>query len=170
MPVLKYSLHLLMLNLNCCVLFPFLYDFSLFCGISYSQVKEGEFSDDKSTHLKDVASVPPISLARKKFSGRYAVSSEEFTGEMVRFQNAPHVSVYICIFLIHISFRITCLRLYSQVGAKSRNIAYLKGKVASWIGIPTSVAIPFGVFEHVLSDKSNQVLYTIFLPICFHVA
>ncbi|TKY58675.1 Alpha-glucan water dikinase [Spatholobus suberectus] len=94
--------------------------------VVYSEVKEGEFIDDKSTHLKDVGSVSPISLARKKFSGRYAVSSEEFTGEMV--------------------------------GAKSRNISYLKGKVASWIGIPTSVAIPFGVFEHVLSDKSNQAV------------
>ncbi|WVZ24310.1 hypothetical protein V8G54_002854 [Vigna mungo] len=104
--------------------------------VVYSQVKEGEFTDDQSTHLKDIGSVSPISLARKKFSGRYAISSEEFTGEMVRFQNDVHVSV----------------------GAKSRNIAYLKGKVASWIGIPTSVAIPFGVFEHVLSDKSNQAV------------
>ncbi|KAH1198482.1 Alpha-glucan water dikinase, chloroplastic [Glycine max] len=94
--------------------------------VVYSEVKEGEFIDDKSTQLKDVGSVSPISLARKKFSGRYAVSSEEFTGEMV--------------------------------GAKSRNISYLKGKVASWIGIPTSVAIPFGVFEHVLSDKPNQAV------------
>lgn len=145
-------------------------DFSLFCGISYSQVKEGEFTDDQSTHLKDIGSVSPISLARKKFSGRYAISSEEFTGEMVRFQNDLHVSVYICIFLIHVSSRITCSRLCSQVGAKSRNIAYLKGKVASWIGIPTSVAIPFGVFEHVLSDKSNQVLYIIFFVHIFHVA
>lgn len=94
--------------------------------VVYSEVKEGEFIDEKSTHLKDDGSVPSISLARKKFSGRYAVSSEEFTGEMV--------------------------------GAKSRNISYLKGKVASWIGIPTSVALPFGVFEHVLSDKSNQAV------------
>lgn len=51
--------------------------------------------------------------------------------------------------------------MFSQVGAKSRNISYLKGKVPSWVGIPTSVAIPFGVFEHVLSDKSNQVLLII---------
>lgn len=80
-----------------------------------------------------------------------------------------YVSVYICIFLIHVSSRITCSKLCSQVGAKSRNIAYLKGKVASWIGIPTSVAIPFGVFEHVLSDKSNQVLYIIFLSIFFRL-
>ncbi|XP_055810349.1 alpha-glucan water dikinase, chloroplastic isoform X2 [Solanum dulcamara] len=43
-----------------------------------------------------------------------------------------------------------------MVGAKSRNIAYLKGKVPSWVGIPTSVALPFGVFEKVLSDEINQ--------------
>nr|GFC83784.1 alpha-glucan water dikinase 1, chloroplastic-like [Tanacetum cinerariifolium] len=42
------------------------------------------------------------------------------------------------------------------VGAKSRNIAYLKGKVPSSVGIPTSVALPFGVFEKVLSDEINQ--------------
>ncbi|KAK7386775.1 hypothetical protein VNO78_27111 [Psophocarpus tetragonolobus] len=94
--------------------------------VVYSEVKEGEFIHDKSTQLKDVDSVSPISLARKKFIGRYAISSEEFTGEMV--------------------------------GAKSRNISYLKGKVASWIGIPTSVAIPFGVCEKVLSDTSNQAV------------
>ncbi|XP_027772950.1 alpha-glucan water dikinase, chloroplastic isoform X2 [Solanum pennellii] len=43
-----------------------------------------------------------------------------------------------------------------MVGAKSRNIAYLKGKVPSWVEIPTSVALPFGVFEKVLSDNINQ--------------
>ncbi|KAK7361648.1 hypothetical protein VNO77_03719 [Canavalia gladiata] len=94
--------------------------------VVYSEVKEGELVDDKSTHLKEVDSMSPLSLVRKKFNGRYAVSSEEFTGEMV--------------------------------GAKSRNISYLRGKVPSWIGIPTSVAIPFGVFEHVLSDRSNQAV------------
>ncbi|KAF8388624.1 hypothetical protein HHK36_027301 [Tetracentron sinense] len=44
------------------------------------------------------------------------------------------------------------------VGAKSRNISYLKGKVPSWVGIPTSVAPPFGVFEKVLSEDSNQAV------------
>ncbi|XP_022151917.1 alpha-glucan water dikinase, chloroplastic [Momordica charantia] len=45
-----------------------------------------------------------------------------------------------------------------MVGAKSRNISYLKGKVPSWVGIPTSVALPFGVFETVLSDESNKAV------------
>ncbi|XP_019421636.1 PREDICTED: alpha-glucan water dikinase 1, chloroplastic-like isoform X3 [Lupinus angustifolius] len=94
--------------------------------VVYSEVKESEFIDDKSTHLQEFGSGSPISLVKKQFSGRYAVSSEEFTVEMV--------------------------------GAKSRNISYLKGKVPSWVGIPTSVALPFGVFEHVLSDKSNQAI------------
>ncbi|KAJ8758944.1 hypothetical protein K2173_003182 [Erythroxylum novogranatense] len=43
-----------------------------------------------------------------------------------------------------------------MVGAKSRNISYLKGKVPSWVGIPTSVALPFGVFEKALSDVLNK--------------
>ncbi|XP_022966664.1 alpha-glucan water dikinase, chloroplastic [Cucurbita maxima] len=45
-----------------------------------------------------------------------------------------------------------------MVGAKSRNISYLKGKVPSWVGIPTSVALPFGVFEEVLSEGSNKAV------------
>ncbi|KAF7809324.1 alpha-glucan water dikinase, chloroplastic [Senna tora] len=92
--------------------------------VIYSEVKDGELDGVKSTELKGAGSLSPITLARKQFRGKFAISSEEFTNEMV--------------------------------GAKSRNISYLKGKVPSWIGIPTSVAIPFGVFEHVLSDKSNQ--------------
>ncbi|KAG6759002.1 hypothetical protein POTOM_035466 [Populus tomentosa] len=91
--------------------------------IVYSELKEGELADSSSTNLTE-GSPSPIKLVRKEFSGRYAISSEEFTSEMV--------------------------------GAKSRNISYLKGKLPSWIGIPTSVALPFGVFEKVLSEDSNQ--------------
>ncbi|CAN6238024.1 unnamed protein product [Urochloa humidicola] len=43
-----------------------------------------------------------------------------------------------------------------MVGAKSRNIAYLQGKVPPSVGVPTSVALPFGTFETVLSDKMNK--------------
>lgn len=92
--------------------------------IIYSEIKESELSDMSSTHVEDDPSAPSLTLAKKQFSGRYAISSEEFTSEMV--------------------------------GAKSRNIAYLKGKVPSWVGIPTSIALPFGVFEKVLSDNINQ--------------
>ncbi|CAK7332615.1 unnamed protein product [Dovyalis caffra] len=91
--------------------------------IVYSELKEGDLAGSSSTNLIEV-SHSPIKLVRKQFSGRYAISSEEFTSEMV--------------------------------GAKSRNIAYLEGKVPSWIGIPSSVALPFGVFEKVLSEDSNQ--------------
>ncbi|KAF5450262.1 hypothetical protein F2P56_030628 [Juglans regia] len=94
--------------------------------ITYSELKEGELVDVSSANLKEDASSPRLTLVRKQFSGRYAISSEEFTSDMV--------------------------------GAKSRNISYLKGKVPSWIGIPTSVALPFGVFEKVLSDNSNQAV------------
>ncbi|KAA8533188.1 hypothetical protein F0562_033279 [Nyssa sinensis] len=92
--------------------------------IVYSEVKEGDLTSGSSTNSKEVGALPSVTLVRKQFGGRYAISSEEFTSEMV--------------------------------GAKSRNIAYLKGKVPSWVGIPTSVALPFGVFEKVLSDNSNK--------------
>ncbi|XP_043712180.1 alpha-glucan water dikinase 2 isoform X2 [Telopea speciosissima] len=44
------------------------------------------------------------------------------------------------------------------VGAKSRNIQYLRGKVPSWIKVPTSVALPFGVFENILLTDLNKDL------------
>ncbi|KAK1279421.1 hypothetical protein QJS04_geneDACA002774 [Acorus gramineus] len=94
--------------------------------IIYSEINESELQDVSSANLKDDGSLSPIHLVKKQFSGRYAISAEEFTSEMV--------------------------------GAKTRNIAYLKGKVPSWVGIPTSVALPFGVFEKVLSDNSNQAV------------
>ncbi|CDP13198.1 unnamed protein product [Coffea canephora] len=90
--------------------------------IIYSEVTESELKS--SSNLNDAGPLPSITLVRKQFGGKYALSSKEFTSEMV--------------------------------GAKSRNIAYLEGKVPSWIGIPTSVALPFGVFEKVLSDYLNK--------------
>jgi len=39
--------------------------------------------------------------------------------------------------------------------------------VPSWVGIPTSVALPFGVFEKVLSDNSNQVFHISKIPSYF---
>ncbi|KAE8698964.1 Alpha-glucan water dikinase [Hibiscus syriacus] len=93
------------------------------CGLSEIEVKEGELPDSSSSDLKgDVPS--SITLVRKQFGGKYAISAEEFTPEMV--------------------------------GAKSRNISYLKGKVPSWVGIPTSVALPFAVFEKVIADKLKK--------------
>lgn len=43
-----------------------------------------------------------------------------------------------------------------MVGAKSRNISYVRGRVPSWVGVPTSVALPFGSFEEVLSYGTNK--------------
>uniref|UniRef100_A0A1J3IBP2 alpha-glucan, water dikinase n=1 Tax=Noccaea caerulescens TaxID=107243 RepID=A0A1J3IBP2_NOCCA len=91
--------------------------------VVYREVNDSELSSISSDNLEDV---PSISLAKKEFAGRYAISSEEFTTDLV--------------------------------GAKSRNIGYLKGKVPSWVGIPTSVALPFGVFEKVISEKANQAV------------
>ncbi|GAY36295.1 hypothetical protein CUMW_021230 [Citrus unshiu] len=94
--------------------------------IAYSVVEGSELQDSSSANLKEEdGPSSSVTLVKKQFAGRYAITSDEFTGELV--------------------------------GAKSRNIAYLKGKVPSWIGIPTSVALPFGVFEKVLSDNINQV-------------
>lgn len=92
--------------------------------VLYSEANEGEFKGTSAKDIDENNSSPSVSLVKKKFSGKYAIASEEFTGEMV--------------------------------GAKSRNILYLKGKVPSWIGVPTSVALPFGVFEEILSYGPNK--------------
>ncbi|CAN6195188.1 unnamed protein product [Urochloa humidicola] len=92
--------------------------------ITYREITESELQQSSSPNEKPGHAVPSISLVKKKFLGKYAISAEEFSEEMV--------------------------------GAKSRNIAYLKGKVPSWVGVPTSVAIPFGTFEKVLSDGLNK--------------
>ncbi|KAK9108139.1 hypothetical protein Syun_024150 [Stephania yunnanensis] len=91
-----------------------------------SKVKDGGWSGENSVDSRQDTGTASLTLVQKKFCGRYAISSEEFTNEMV--------------------------------GAKSRNISYLKGKVPSWVGIPTSVALPFGVFEKVLSDGTNKAV------------
>ncbi|KAM7516914.1 hypothetical protein LguiA_006497 [Lonicera macranthoides] len=74
------------------------------------------------------SSSTPLGLALKKksFSGKYAISFEEFTSELV--------------------------------GAKSCNIRFLWGKVPSWIKLPVSVALTFGVFENILSEDMNKDL------------
>ncbi|KAL2903324.1 Alpha-glucan water dikinase chloroplastic [Bienertia sinuspersici] len=125
---------------NCKVCFAACFDSSIFSDLQaaegkllrlrptssdvhYSEVSEDELNKGSSSEISD--SLPPsISLVKKKFGGKYAIASEEFTSEMV--------------------------------GAKSRNISYLKGKVPSWVGVPTSVALPFGAFEEVLSYGPNK--------------
>ncbi|KAG9440143.1 hypothetical protein H6P81_020308 [Aristolochia fimbriata] len=67
-----------------------------------------------------------LSLGKKKFRGKFAISAEEFTTDMV--------------------------------GAKSRNIQYLKKRLPSWIRVPTSVAVPFRVFEAILLSDINKEL------------
>ncbi|PUZ56744.1 hypothetical protein GQ55_5G359200 [Panicum hallii var. hallii] len=92
--------------------------------VSYRETAESELLDANSPTAEDNKSGPSISLAKKQFTGKYAICADEFSDEMV--------------------------------GAKSRNIAYLKGKVPPSVGVPTSVALPFGTFETVLSDKMNK--------------
>ena len=41
------------------------------------------------------------------------------------------------------------------VGGKSNNIRKLWGRLPDWINLPSSVAVPFGVFEKVLAERDN---------------
>jgi alpha-glucan,water dikinase len=45
-----------------------------------------------------------------------------------------------------------------NVGAKSRNLQRLTGRLPDWIHIPASVALPFGVCERVLDDPRNRAV------------
>ena len=46
-------------------------------------MKEGELADSSSSNLKGDGP-SSLSLVRKQFGGKYAISAEEFTPEMVR--------------------------------------------------------------------------------------
>lgn len=91
--------------------------------IRYIEVTKDELKGGGTVEVSS-SSLPSLSLVKKRFAGKYAITAEEFTNEMV--------------------------------GAKSRNISYLKGRVPSWVGVPTSVALPFGAFEEVLSYGPNK--------------
>lgn len=42
------------------------------------------------------------------------------------------------------------------VGAKSKNLANLRGKLPEWISLPSSIALPFGAFEAAMSSSINK--------------
>jgi alpha-glucan,water dikinase len=45
-----------------------------------------------------------------------------------------------------------------MLGGKSLNLRRLQNKLPEWIRLPTSVALPFGVFEKVLADENNKAI------------
>jgi alpha-glucan,water dikinase len=42
------------------------------------------------------------------------------------------------------------------VGGKSNNLNGLRGRLPDWVGLPTSIALPFGVCEKTLEDGANR--------------
>ena len=44
-----------------------------------------------------------------------------------------------------------------MVGAKSNNVASLRGRLPDWIRLPVSAALPFGVFDELLKDPCNAM-------------
>ena len=43
-----------------------------------------------------------------------------------------------------------------NTGGKSNNLNALRGKLPDWIGLPKSIAMPFGAFEEALKDEMNR--------------
>ncbi|KAG5541915.1 hypothetical protein RHGRI_021667 [Rhododendron griersonianum] len=97
-------------------------------------------SFDLSQNSFSTSSIPQgLTLKKKAFHGKFAISIEEFTTEMDWLASV-------------------ITRLSLHVGAKSYNILLLRRRVPSWIKVPISAAIPFGVFETVRSDDLNKNL------------
>ncbi|WOL20108.1 alpha-glucan water dikinase 2 isoform X2 [Canna indica] len=89
-------------------------------SIIYSDYKRSSSSNKLNSFS------PRVILQKKTFSGKFAISAEEFSSVMV--------------------------------GSKANNIEYLRGKLPSWIKLPRSVALPFGVFEASISSEANKDL------------
>lgn len=49
-------------------------------------MEETELTDSSSAKLKEASPSSSITLVKKQFSGRYAITSEEFTNKMVCFK------------------------------------------------------------------------------------
>lgn len=47
------------------------------------EIKDSELVDARSPNSPENGSAPSITLVRKEFIGRYAISAQEFTSEMV---------------------------------------------------------------------------------------
>ncbi|HSB31709.1 MAG TPA: PEP/pyruvate-binding domain-containing protein, partial [Candidatus Sulfobium mesophilum] len=43
-----------------------------------------------------------------------------------------------------------------NVGGKSNHLRLLRGRLPEWIGLPDSVALPFGIFDEILSRRENR--------------
>lgn len=68
-------------------------------------MKEGELADSSSSNLKGDGP-SSLSLVRKQFGGKYAISAEEFTPEMVRLakSDSPPKLYFVLSFL---TYRVT---------------------------------------------------------------
>eukprot|EP00850_Spirogloea_muscicola_P002179 SM000008S22268 [mRNA] locus=s8:686800:696461:- [translate_table: standard] len=92
--------------------------------LTYREIPEADVSPDPVASEASEEIPTGLSITKKSFAGKYAVSADGFTPELV--------------------------------GAKSRNIAGLRGQLPSWVKLPTSAALPFGTFEKVLAEPFNK--------------
>eukprot|EP00898_Chlorokybus_atmophyticus_P006193 jgi/Chlat1/6575/Chrsp45S05941 len=72
---------------------------------------------------------PKLSITAQKFAGKYAVSLQEFTSDVVGAKSR------------------NTLALKESLGG---------GKIPDWVGLPISCAVPFGTFEQVLDEPENK--------------
>lgn len=71
---------------------------------NFSEVNEGELEDASSTHSTE--DIPSLTLVRKQFTGRYAISSDEFTSETVSLKFSTYSYGVIFCFLHFLFFTI----------------------------------------------------------------
>ena len=108
---------------------------------------------------------PDIIERLKSFSGHLLSLSVNAAGDVI-FQEGPGESGITSQRVLPVP-RISrpCFTAYAvssskfnqkNVGGKSNNLRHLHGRLPEWIGLPNSVAMPFGVFEKVLAEKTNE--------------
>jgi alpha-glucan,water dikinase len=101
----------------------------------------------------------------KRFAGHAVAVDQNGAGEIV-FREASDDAVFSALAVrpIHAVARPPGFTTYAvasdrftqqTVGKKSYNLRRLEQIVPDWIGVPASVALPFGVFERVLADPVN---------------
>jgi len=107
----------------------------------------GEYLRFKPTAAGAVTWVSPSLQSIDSFSGRMLLGDE----------GGPPLN-------LHISIPTWCNKWVVKmdefrdgvVGAKSKNIANLRGKIPDWIRLPAAVTVPFGSFEQALQEPENH--------------
>ncbi len=101
----------------------------------------------------------------KSLGGRTLTLGVSPSGEVIFEEQAVTETVPRHVFTRHAPVPVPEFRAYAilpddfdltNVGSKSNNLKKMRDRLVEWIGIPPFAALPFGVFEKVLSEEMNR--------------